>query len=117
MHMKGQNGTAEAEGSGTMAGLSATKALLLTAAAAGLFVFQSLAGKAGGLVAGFFDYASIDRDGVFMYITVHHLVQMAIACAAIVLVGKLPGRPGTLRGADFHLKPAYAPSRRETRPP
>ena len=110
MHMKGQNGTAEAEGSGTMAGVSAKKALLLTAAAAGLFVFQSLAGKAGGLVAGFFDYASIDRDGVFMYITVHHLVQMAIACAAIVLVGKLPGRLGTLRGADFHLKPRLSRS-------
>lgn len=79
--------------------------LLLTTAAAGLFVFQSLAGKAGGLVAGFFDYASIDKDGVFMYITVHHLVQMAIACVAIVLARKMPGRLGTLRGADFHLKP------------
>ncbi len=79
--------------------------LLLTAAAAGLFVFQSLASKAGGLVAGFFDYDSIDKDGVFMYITVHHLVQMAIACAAIAIAGKMPGGPGMLRGADFHLKP------------
>ena len=81
------------------------EALLLTVAAAGLFVFQNLASKAGGLVAGFFDYASIDKDGVFMYITVHHLVQMAIACAAIVLARKMPSRLGTLRGTDFHLKP------------
>lgn len=81
------------------------EALLLTAAAAGLFVFQSLASKAGGLVAGFFDYSCIDKDGVFMYITVHHLVQMGIACAAIVLARKMPGRLGTLRGTDFHLKP------------
>ncbi len=81
------------------------EALLLTTAAAGLFVFQSLASKAGGLVAGFFDYDSIDKDGVFMYITVHHLVQMAIACAAIAIAGKTPGGPGMLRGADFHLKP------------
>lgn len=93
-----------------MTGVSARKALLLTAVTAGLFVFQSLASKAGGLVAGSFAYASIDKDGVFMYITVHHLVQMAIACAAIVLIGKLPGRLGTLRGADFYLKPRLSRS-------
>ncbi len=35
--------------------------------------------------------------------TVHHLVQMAIACAAIAIAGKMPGGPGMLWGADFHL--------------
>lgn len=75
--------------------------LILIAAAAGLFVFQSVASKTGSLVAGLFDYSAVDKDGVFMRITVHHVVQMLIALAAVIVTAKL-------KKADFYIRPKFS---------
>ena len=72
--------------------------LILIAVAAGLFVFQSVASKTGSLVAGLFDYSAVDKDGVFMRITVHHVVQMLIALAAVIVIAKL-------MKVDFYIRP------------
>ena len=49
-----------------------------------LFIVQSFASKAGGFIADLFDYSSIDKDNTFMYITIHHIVQMVIALLIII---------------------------------
>lgn len=75
--------------------------LILIAVAAGLFVFQSVASKTGSLVAGLFDYSAVDKDGVFMRITVHHVVQMLIALAAVIVTAKL-------KKVDFYIRPKFS---------
>lgn len=63
-----------------------------------LFIVQTIASKAGGFIAGLFDYSFIDKDGTFMYITVHHLVQMIIALLFIFIIARKSG-------LKFFLKP------------
>lgn len=62
-----------------------------------LFVFQQLASGSGILVANLFSYTRIDPDGQFMWISVHHIVQMAVALAAIWLLT-------AVWGIDFGLR-------------
>ena len=63
-----------------------------------LFLIQTFASKLGGVVADFFDYTMIDKNGVFMRISLHHIVQMLIALIIIVIIGKI-------KKIDFNLKP------------
>lgn len=62
-----------------------------------LFVVQSFASKFGDLVASLFNYTMIDKDGVFMGVSVHHIVQMIIALLIIFIIGKT-------KKLNFHLK-------------
>lgn len=63
-----------------------------------LFFIQTFASKLGGFIAGLFDYTAIDKDGTFMYITIHHIVQMLVALLVIFIIGKK-------RDLPFFLKP------------
>lgn len=63
-----------------------------------LFFVQTLASKLGGFIADLFDYTSIDKDGTFMYITVHHIVQMLVALLVIFVIKKK-------KNLDFYLNP------------
>ena len=63
-----------------------------------LFFIQTFASKLGGFIANLFDYTSIDKDGTFMYITIHHIVQMLIALLVIFVIKKK-------KNLDFCLKP------------
>lgn len=63
-----------------------------------LFLIQTFASKIGGLVADCFDYTMIDKNDVFMHISVHHIVQMIIALITIVIIGKI-------KKINFNLKP------------
>ena len=53
-----------------------------------LFFIQIFASKSGGFIADLFDYTSIDKDGTFMYITIHHIVQMLVALLVIFVIKK-----------------------------
>lgn len=63
-----------------------------------LFVVQSFASKFGGLIADLFNYTMIDKDDIFMHISVHHVVQMIIALLIIFIIAKT-------KKIKFHLKP------------
>jgi len=62
-----------------------------------VFVFQQMASKIGGFAADLFDYSSMDPDNAYLWITVHHIVQMVFASLAILLLRKK-------LGLDFGLK-------------
>ncbi len=62
-----------------------------------VFVFQQTASKLGGFSANLFDYSSVDKDNTFLWISVHHVVQMLLAAAAIFVIRKK-------LGWDFGLK-------------
>lgn len=53
-----------------------------------LLIFQQLASKIGNLIANCFSYKVIDEYGIYAYISVHHIVQMLIASAAIIIIAK-----------------------------
>ena len=63
-----------------------------------LFVVQNFASKFGELIADLFNYTMIDKDGIFMCVSVHHIVQMIIALLIIFIIGKT-------KKLNFHLKP------------
>ena len=63
-----------------------------------LFFVQTFASKSGDFIANLFDYTSIDKDGTFMYITIHHIVQMLVALLVIFVIKKK-------KNLDFCLKP------------
>ncbi len=63
-----------------------------------IFVFQTLVSKFSGYISGKFDYTILDQDNVFLFITVHHLIQMAITLMAITIISKR-------HGVSFYLKP------------
>lgn len=51
-----------------------------------LFAFQFLVGKAGHVVAGWFDYTAWDPYNVFASNWVHHMVMLAVALVVIALL-------------------------------
>lgn len=71
-------------------------AFVLTVA---LFCVQLLFSRLGGLTANMFDYSSIDPDGVFALISVHHIVQMLLALIVIVIIRIF------MKTSDFKLRP------------
>jgi hypothetical protein len=54
-----------------------------------LFLVQVFAGKSGWFVADLFSYDSFDPDHLFARLSVHHIVQMLIALAVIMVLSKL----------------------------
>ena len=76
----------------------AKKPLLIPLAASALFVFQTLAAKAGTLVSKQLDFTTLDPDGLFLPISVHHIIQALIALAAVFAISKI-------KGLDFQLMP------------
>ena len=54
-----------------------------------IFVFQQFASGIGRLVASFFTYDRIDPYNLFAWVSVHHIVQMAIALVAIGFLVKV----------------------------
>lgn len=66
-----------------------------------LFVIQSLCSKIGGWMADVFDYSQIDNDGLFMRISVHHIVQALLALLVIFILYK------TRDNVDIKLKPKF----------
>lgn len=51
-----------------------------------LFVVQFISGKSGWAVADLFSYNSVDPNNLFAKLSVHHLLQMLIALAIILIV-------------------------------
>lgn len=64
------------------------KTIYILLAILGLFVFQSFASKLGGFVADLVQYEVIDKDGTFMSVSVHHIVQMIVALVLIFVISK-----------------------------
>ena len=64
----------------------------------GLFIVQTFASKLGGFIADLFQYAVIDKDGTFMSISVHHIIQMIVALVLIFIISKKSD-------LEFWLKP------------
>lgn len=64
----------------------------------GLTIIQAFTSRLGDFIADSFNYSAIDKDGVFMNITVHHIVQMAVALLIIFVIAKK-------NDLDFYLKP------------
>jgi membrane protease YdiL (CAAX protease family) len=62
------------------------KLLSIVALVLGIFIFQQIASGLGQVVASRFSYRSIDPNGVFMWISVHHIVQAAVALIPIILL-------------------------------
>lgn len=56
-----------------------------------VFVFQQMASKLGVFSANLFDYSSIDKDNTFLWITVHHTVQMVLTIIVIFIIHKKLG--------------------------
>lgn len=81
-----------------MKNMKTTKIIYTFIAILFLFFVQTFASKLGVFVASLFDYTSIDKDGTFMYITVHHIVQMLVALLVIFVIKKK-------KNLDFFLKP------------
>lgn len=51
-----------------------------------LFVIQFFAGKLGWATAGLFSYESVDPNGLFARLSIHHLAQMLVALAIILII-------------------------------
>lgn len=64
------------------------KTIYILLAILGLFAFQSFVSKLGGFVADLFQYEVIDKDGTFMSVSVHHIVQMIVALVLIFVISK-----------------------------
>lgn len=73
------------------------KALKAAIVVLGLFVLQQLVAGTGIVVANLFSYNRIDPDGQFMWISVHHIVQLVISLALIWLLA-------SVWGIDFGLR-------------
>ena len=54
-----------------------------------LFVFQQIASRFGSIASGLFSYDRIDPYNIFMWISVHHIVQGIIALVAVGILIKV----------------------------
>ncbi len=77
--------------------------VIITITSIALLFFQALASNTGAFVARLIDYSTIDSYGVFACISVHHIIQMVIALAAIVIIKKKTDM-------NFFLKPNISKS-------
>ncbi|NLT12568.1 MAG: CPBP family intramembrane metalloprotease [Clostridiaceae bacterium] len=62
------------------------KLLRIVALVLGIFIFQQFSSSLGQMVANRFTYRSVDPNGVFMWISVHHIVQAAVALIPIIFL-------------------------------
>ena len=82
---------------------SRKKYLIAAVSVVVLFALQYLFSWLGGYISRLFDYSSVDNDGLFMQVSVHHIVQMACALIVIILLNRLAKIGG------FKLRPEYDP--------
>ena len=82
---------------------SGKKYLIAAVSVVVLFALQYLFSRLGGFISRLFDYSSIDSDGLFMQVSVHHIVQMVCALTVIFLLNRLAKISG------FKLRPEYDP--------
>ena len=68
-----------------------------------LFLLQFLFSRLGFYVSRSFDYSSVDPDGIFAQVSVHHIIQMLCAIAAILIIRKVKKIEG------FKLRPRFDP--------
>ena len=66
-----------------------------------LFLIQFLFSRLGFYVSRSFDYSSVDPDGIFAQVSVHHIIQMLCAIAAILIIRKVKKIDG------FKLRPRF----------
>ena len=79
---------------------SLNKYLVAAVLTAALFCVQLLFSRLGGITAALPDYSRIDPDGVYALVSVHHIVQMLLALAAIFTIKIF------MKGAFFKLRPS-----------
>jgi membrane protease YdiL (CAAX protease family) len=65
------------------------KILLYGAMTIALFVFQIFASKIGRTVADLFSYKKFDYYNAYAWISIHHIIEMLIVLAVILLLSKL----------------------------
>lgn len=63
-----------------------------------ILIIQIFASKIGAIIANIFNYNFIDKDNIFMNITVHHIIQMIIALLIMYILNKN-------KNIQFNLKP------------
>lgn len=63
----------------------------------GIFVIQQLTSKFAGFIANLFNYNTIDKDGVFAWISVHHIIQLLVGLVIIIFLSRK-------LNLDFNLK-------------
>ena len=68
-----------------------------------LFAVQFLFSRFGFLISQLFDYSSLDPDGLFVQVAVHHIIQMLCALALIFIIWKAKKAEG------FNLRPRLDP--------
>lgn len=68
--------------------MSTKKRLLKVLLVIGIFIIQQLASKFAGFIANLFNYNTIDKDAVFAWISVHHIIQLLVALILIVVLSK-----------------------------
>ena len=66
-----------------------------------IFFLQSIFDRIGWWIASIFDYSLIDNDGLFMMVSVHHIVLALLALLVIFILYKTKGY------VDFKLKPKF----------
>lgn len=64
------------------------------------FIFQILTDRIGWKIALLFDYSMIDRDNIFMAVTVHHIIISALALLMMFILHRY-------KKIDFGIKPMY----------
>lgn len=74
-----------------------TKGIYFVLAFVALFFFQQFISVISGFIANLFNYNYLDSDNIFMYISIHHIIQMVIALITIYLIT-------TKFKVDFNLK-------------
>lgn len=66
-----------------------------------IFFLQSIFSRIGWWIASIFDYSLIDNDGLFMMVSVHHIVQALFALLVIFILYKTKDNVG------FKIKPKF----------
>ena len=81
-----------------MKNIKVKKTVYIVLVILGLFIAQTFASKLGGFIADLIQCAVIDKDGTFMSISVHHIIQMIVALVLIFVISKKSD-------LEFWLKP------------
>ena len=81
-----------------MKNIKVKKTVYIVLVILGLFIAQTFASKLGGFIADSIQYEVIDKDGTFMSISVHHIIQMIVALVLIFVISKKSD-------LEFWLKP------------
>lgn len=68
-----------------------SRTLWFVFAAGLLFAFQQLVSYISGAVANAIDFSAVDKDNAFVWICVHHIVQMLVGLLAVVCLNKIYG--------------------------